>query len=40
MSSSASRLARLMPPYVVWTIVAIAAHVAATALLFAHRTHA
>jgi hypothetical protein len=40
MSPSDNRIARLMPPYVVWTLVAIAAHVAATALLFAHMAHA
>ena len=40
MSPSDSRIARLMPSYVIWTVVARAAHVAATVLLFAGMTHA
>ncbi len=39
MSLSPSKIERLMPPYVVWTIVAIAAHLAATALLFVDMAH-
>ena len=35
-----ANVARFMPSYVVWTLVAIAAHIAATALLFAGMAHA